>query len=316
MLEPLTRRGDLAVTEQLVRRWQTQMDEMVASGEIAAATARTYGEGMKRFLAYLRAEKLVQGDESALRGWMATMRLAGRKPAGVQTNMAGVRAFYHWAAREKAIKTDPTEYVRGGQRKPRRGHTRQPLTDEEMRHLLATAGTTTVREKRDRAMLYVMAYTGIRSVEAQRARVGDVRRRPLRLLIWGKGHAEADDQVYLVQEDLVEALEAWLAVHPRGRDPRAALFCGVREGQPLGMRSVRGIMKGLLRAAGIDDPNKSTHSLRHTVLVNLIRQGVPPVRIMSLTRHRSLDALQWYVHDVERETDPVEGHIDYRREMP
>ena len=63
--------------------------------------------------------------------------------------------------------------------------------------------------------------------------------------------------------------------------------------------------------AGIRDARRTAHSLRHTVVTNLVRHGVAPTKIMSVTRHRSLDTLVGYAHTVEREKDPAEGYVRY-----
>ena len=61
---------------------------------------------------------------------------------------------------------------------------------------------------------------------------------------------------------------------PRGDDPDAPLFCG------LGNRS-RG---GTLTTAWIR---------------------------MTVTRHKSLDTILAYAHEVDRDSDPGEGYVDY-----
>ena len=47
------------------------------------------------------------------------------------------------------------------------------------------------------------------------------------------------------------------------------------------------------------------------MVTNLIQHGVAPTKIMSVTRHRSLDTLVGYAHTVEREKDPAEGYVRY-----
>ena len=50
--------------------------------------------------------------------------------------------------------------------------------------------------------------------------------------------------------------------------------------EPLALRTLRAIVKEHYKAAGIRDPRKTTHSLRHTMVTNLIRHKVPPTKIM------------------------------------
>lgn len=38
---------------------------------------------------------------------------------------------------------------------------------------------------------------------------------------------------------------------------------------------------------------------------------MPPTKIMAVTRHRSLDTLLAYAHEVDRDDDPAEAYVDY-----
>ena len=64
-------------------------------------------------------------------------------------------------------------------------------------------------------------------------------------------------------------------------------------------------------AAGIRDPRKTTHSLRHSLVTNLIRHGVDPTKIATVTRHKSLDTLLAYAYEVARGADPAEAYVSY-----
>ena len=69
---------------------------------------------------------------------------------------------------------------------------------------------------------------------------------------------------------------------------------------------------GRLRQGKHTRLSKTTHSLRHALVTNLIRHKVPPTEIMTVTRHKSLDTILDYAHEVDRESDPAEGCVDYR----
>jgi len=43
----------------------------------------------------------------------------------------------------------------------------------------------------------------------------------------------------------------------------------------------------------------------------LIRHGVPPTKIMTVTRLRCLVTLLAYAHVVDRDSDPAEAYMDY-----
>jgi len=303
-------------SQDVLAQWQRHMQSLVAAGELAQATAGAYARGMQGFVAWCREESVERVTSVTVRRWKAEMLEEGLSPAGVNLRFAGVRAFYRWAVQERGLTADPTAGVRGASRRgASRTHKREPLSDQEVLRLLEQPDGDTVQGKRDGAMLYLMVYTGVRTIEVQRATIGDLHANThTKLAIQGKGHADADEVVYLVNADLLDALYAWLAVHPRGEDQSAPLFCGLgnrNRGGSLSGRALRGLIKGYMRQAGIRDPRKTAHSLRHTVVTNLVRHGVAPTQIMSVTRHRSLDTLLAYAHEVAREEDPAEGYVEY-----
>jgi len=300
----------------MVGDWERDLQERVGAGELAATTATTYSRGMARFLAWLQDNEYGSLGPGVVRAWKASMLRAGHKPAGVNVFYAGVRHFFKWAVSERGLAYDPTAGVEGASRRgATRKHKREALSDAEVLRVLAQPDPSTPAGKRDRAMLMLMAYTGARSVEVQRATVGDLHSNGrLKLMVHGKGHTEADEELYLVHPDLVDAIYTWLAVHPHGGDLQAALFCGLgnrNAGGPLTMATIRHLVKGYYLAAGIRDPRKTAHSLRHSLVTNLIRRGVNPTKIMTVTRHKSLDTLLAYAHEVERDSNPAEGYVDY-----
>ena len=299
----------------LIGEWRADMQERVDAGDLSPNTATTYARGMGKFWAWYGSQDAYMSvGPRAIRSWLASMRRAGRKPAGVNILYAGVRAFFAWAVAERGLAYNPTLTTKGAKRTSRR-HKRDPLSDAEVVRVLAQPDTTTDAGKRARAILCLMAYTGARTIEVQRATVGDLRSNgKLKLYVTGKGHEDADEALYLVHPDVVSAMYDWLAVHPRGGDPDAPLFCGLgnrNRGGPLTTCWIRRIVKDAYRRAGVRDPRKTTHSLRHALVTNLIRHKVAPTKIMTVTRHKSLDTLLAYAHEVDRDDDPAEAYVDY-----
>lgn len=299
----------------LIGEWRADMQARADAGEISPSTATTYARGMTKFWAWFQAQDTYKSvGPRAIRAWIADMRAAGRRPGGINTLYAGVRAFFLWAVAESGLAYNPTLGVPGANA-DRRRHKRDPLSDAEVVRVLAQPDFSTDVGKRARAILTLMAYTGARTIEVQRAKVGDLRTNDkLKLYVQGKGEAGADEALYLVHPDVIDAMYAWLAVHPRGGDLDAPVFCGLggaNKGGALSTRTIRAIVKRAYRAAGIRDPRKTTHSLRHSLVTNLIRHGVPATKIMTVTRHRSLDTILAYAHEVDRDDDPAEAYVNY-----
>jgi integrase len=271
---------------------------------------------MAVFMAWLREHQAERVGPALIRAWKADLLGAGRKPQGVNVLYAGVRCFFRWAVSDAGLAYDPTAGVKGANRRGNAHmHKRDPLSDGEVLRVLAQPDTTTAEGKRDLAMLALLAYTGLRSVEVQRAKIGDLHTNGMvKLAVTGKGYADTSRDVMLVNTGLLDAMYSWLAVHPRGSDLGAALFCGLgnrNRGGVLTMATIRKLVKGHYRAAGVVDPRKTTHSLRHGFVTNAQRHKVSNTKIMAATGHTSEATMGVYSHELDREEDPAEGHIDY-----
>jgi len=66
-----------------------------------------------------------------------------------------------------------------------------------------------------------------------------------------------------------------------------------------------------MHKAGIDDPKKTTHSLRHTAITNAIVNGAPIRVVQVLAGHASANTTSIYIHNVDRLQNPGEKFIDY-----
>lgn len=303
--------------DALAADWRAHLAELVAAGEMAQATAHTYARGMDKLLDWIGAQDATRVGPQAIRAWKADMLERGLSASTANVHLAGARCFFAWAVAERGLAYDPTNGVKSAARRGvSRRHKRDALTDAEVLRVLARPDASTAQGQRDRAMLHLMAYCGLRGIEVQRAQLGDLASNGhLRLNVRGKGGGgDTTEPVYIVNADALAALHDWLAVHPRRRDPLAPLFCGLgnrNAGGALTMATIRRLVTGYYAEAGVVGLRKSTHSLRHSLVTNLIRHKVAPTAIMAVTRHKSLDTLAGYAHEMERDANPAEALVDY-----
>lgn len=292
----------------MLPEWERELDSRVAAQEISADTAGGYKRGASKFLTWLQ---LRQPSPDAIRTWKAEL-LKESKPASVNAWLAGVRSFFTWLAEKGQIPFNPTQAIKGAKRKGSKKHSRQPLTDKEVRAVLEQPDRTTPDGCRDRAMLALMLYTAARTIEVYRADFADLQSvgGNLALYVQGKGHNEKDDYLVIHSEAETAMLE-WIA--QRGKQA-GALFTSLSDrshGERLSRRAIRGIIKAHFVAAGVHG-NKTTHSLRHTAITKALKgTGNDVVRVQGMSRHASVDTLMIYAHENDRIKDPAEKHIEY-----
>jgi integrase len=155
-----------------------------------------------------------------------------------------------------------------------------------------------------------MAFCALRTIEVERADLGDlttVDSLPT-LRIQGKGSSEKDDIAVIYHSKAQEALYDYLAA--RGNKP-GPLFVSLSRRSYGGRMTTRAIrdLKKYFTAAGIVDPRKTLHSLRHSAISKVAKANIMKAR--QVARHASIDTTMIYVHENDRLTDPGEQFIDY-----
>jgi integrase len=224
-----------------------------------------------------------------------------------------LRRFYAFIIEEfDAPILNPAASVKGASRRGKsRRHKRDELTAEEIRALFQTCDDSP-QGKRDRAILSLMSYCALRTIEVQRVNLSDLQTRNGRTILWvrGKGRVEADDFVVL-PEVVLEAIRAWLRARGRKKGPLFISLSRQNHGERLTTRAIRGMVKARFGIAGVVGDKKSTHSLRHSAISAAIRGGAEPIQVQAMARHASYDTTLGYYHELSRVDNPAEDLIDY-----
>lgn len=227
-------------------------------------------------------------------------------PGTVRAYLTPLKAFYRRAAAEGVL-PNVAEGVRPP--KQRRGFAKDALTPEQAARVLEGLEGEGLRALRDYALVNLLMRVGLRSIEAARADIGDLRSMGDKRVLWvqGKGRSEKDDFAILTAE-AYEPIDAYLK--ERGEtDKDAPLFAGIgnrnHEGR-MTTRSISRICKEAFRAAGIDSERVSAHSLRHTAVTAALMGGATIQEAQAMARHSDISTTTVYAHNVNRVENPAE----------
>lgn len=227
-------------------------------------------------------------------------------PGTVRAYLVPVKAFYRWTAAE-GVHPNVAEGVKPP--KQRRGFAKDALTPEQLaRILVGMEGREDANALRDRSIITLMAYTGLRSVEVARADVGDLRTAGDRRVLWiqGKGRSEKDSFV-VVPDTAARILDSYLSA--RGATEREPLFTSSgnrNKGGRMTTRSISRVCKEAFRAAGIDSERITAHSLRHTAVTAALLGGASVQEAQAMARHSSINTTMIYSHNLDRLESPAE----------
>jgi site-specific recombinase XerD len=280
--------------------------EWLESRPLAARTREAYAHQVRRYIAWLGdrspvdGDPLVEGDarDWAVRDYKRHLKAVERwKPASVNLALAALDSFYIRLGLGRPV-------VR---REDLAAKAPRALTEEQVRRLLRIADRASAR---DRAIVVMLLYTGLRLAELVALDLDDVRvsaRKGLVIVRSGKGDAYREVPLNALVR---QVLEEWLEQRARlAGEGERALFVG-RGGRRLSKRSVDDVVRGLGKDAGV---KLSAHVLRHTFLTVLVRKGSDLVLVAELAGHRRLETTRRYSlpSDIDRLLAVENLQIDY-----
>lgn len=228
------------------------------------------------------------------------LTIQGKSINTINGYMSAVSKFFKWLE-QKNMFPDMSKGVRSLKRP--KGFRKDCLTVEQIKQALNSFDMNSIEGVRDFAIFNLIVRTGLRTTEVAKAKVEDIRQISGETIldVQGKGRDSKDDFVLLVPETL-KPIRDYLKM--RGTlKPRDALFASRSNrniGQSIEERSIRRMVKNVLKSIGIDDLRMSAHSLRHTAVSLSISNGATLVQAQAMARHNDPKTTMIYFHNHDR----------------
>lgn len=275
-------------------RLERYLEHLRAERGLSERTIAAYRGDVERMLEFAEGRGSTGLDLELLREWLWTLSQRDLAKATMARNVAAIRSFKAWLAREDGTEADAGARLRAPRpdRRLPRVLTREQL-DGILRSLAALAATGDSVARRDLAVVELLYASALRVSELTGLNLGDVDLGRLTVRVLGKGSKE---RVVPFGVPAAAALRGWLE-HGRpalasGTEP--ALFLGAR-GARLGTRTVYQLIAGLLAELPGSGPS-GPHTLRHTAATHLLDGGADLRGVQELLGHASLGTTQLYTH--------------------
>jgi site-specific recombinase XerD len=253
------------------------------------ATRRAYLESVTRFSTWCRGQDLgsvANVSREHIRAWLETE--LGRVSAQTTVrHLSGVRQWLGWLAAEGEIPADPTAGIT------------QPAIPEKLVHvpelnalraiLRACAGRG-YPERRDTALILLMADSGPRAAEVCGLRVEDLDLDDQVVIVLGKGRRPRGVPI---GRKAVAALDRFLRVRSRRRDAGSEWLWLGRPDTPITTSGLRQVLIRRSQQAGIT-PALHPHQLRHYFADSWLRSGGTEGDLMRVTGWRSRQMVDRY----------------------
>ena len=281
-------------TQQIITEWLDNSD-------VLPITKQSYRNKTGLWLRWLLGRNVPPQDARRVHvlEYKHHLENNGHTQLTVDSYITAVKLFYRYCESARYC-----ENIAAGIRSTAhyKGHRKQSLTAEQAARLLSSIETDSVIGKRDKLIVALMLYNGLRTCEVQRIDICDfdIRDNIHLLTIQRKGRREKAETI-AVRPVVMDLFEDYTAC--RNFDVTDPLFVSTG-GRKIGERLTRGniseTVKARLRSIGVDSQDVTAHSLRHTYGTLLIEQGVDVETVKDSLGHTSTTTTRIYVEEAQR----------------
>ncbi|BCQ09659.1 tyrosine recombinase XerD [Mycobacterium heckeshornense] len=294
----------------MVRRTPAPLDlaTLLPSWELALraerkspATIKSYGDGVRAFLRWCAEHGHGPTlDRDLVKAWTADLLAAGAEPATARARQLGLRRFSAWLTEEGEIDTDPLL----GLKSPKLdAKVTNSLTDDQLRALIKACEGREFRDRRDGAIVRLLAETGMRAGELLNLAVADVDlARGLVTIRRAKG---GKGRIAPFGPTTARAIDRYLRARRTHRlADTPALWLGDR-GKSLEYYGLRRALRYRAELAGL--PRFHPHLLRHTAASRWLAAGGSEGGLMAVAGWTSRDMLDRYTKATAAERAAAEA---------
>jgi integrase/recombinase XerD len=265
----------------------------------------TYRTALRIFIKFLdnRGKSVTDVGKNELRGYIDYLR--NERKVSIKTienHFSALSSFYEYLAYEEYVDSNPVlpvrkRYIRRYKKNDGNGgQARKLISVEEMSRLI-----NSIMNARDRALLTLLAKTGIRRGELVGIDVDDVNfsNGTIRL----KPTAKRSNRIILFDDETEHILNEWLAMRRHYAKPDVKALFITKSGSRLNKNGVYETVISHAQRVGLHDPNSdkleehfTPHCFRHWFTTHLRRAGMPREYIQELRGDVRGEPMDIYYH--------------------
>ena len=276
-----------------------------ARADRSAATRLAYESDLRHFAAWCGAAiEFMPAASDTVAAYLAALADDRKSVSTIMRRLAAIAFAHRRLGHADPTRTERVKQVLAGIRRTIGTAPKQkaPATAKFVKAMLKPIPDTMLG-KRDRALLLLGFAGALRRSELVALNVADLERQPEGVIVHirrsktdqeGAGHSVAIPRGSKLKP--VEALDAWLEA---GAITSGPVFRSIRRGGHvlpgrLTDQSVALVIKARAEAAKLDPRIFSGHSLRSGFVTSALEAGADTLRVMTQTRHKSVETLKKY----------------------
>lgn len=271
--------------------------------------------GFMRFVGLAHPEEFARVTRAHVIAWRKDLERQALQPATIRRRLSAVSELFEFLCEENSVDRNPVHGVRRPKEGANEGKT-PALADAQAKRLLNAPDASTLKGRRDRAILAVLLYHALRRGELCRLRAKDyeVRRGVPTLVVQGKGSRLRYLPIHPLAASLIED---YLEAAGHREDLEGALFrpvCnprGTLERPLTGQAIYRNVVKHHALAARIPVRSIRPHCLRATAATNALEHGADIAKVRDWLGHSTISTTQLYDKRRHRPEDSPTFKVEY-----
>lgn len=272
-------------------------------------TILAYTKNLKAFAKYLRDNNIIAPTREDIINFREDLK-KDHKATTIQSYISTLKQFFKWLAYE-GIYPNIADNIKSV--KINRTFKKDYLRVDQVQRILNQFDRDTLQGKRDYAIISLIVCCGLRTIEVERATIGDLTslgNEPI-LYILGKGRDDKSEYVKIPLH-VENAIRDYLITR-KNKNLNAPLFTSLSNNSTnhgLDKGSISRLIKNAFRKVGLDSERLTAHSLRHTTATLNLLNGGTLEETKQLLRHSNINTTMIYNHALERENNKSESRID------
>lgn len=272
---------------------------------LSANTVEAYMRDLRQFAHFILRQWDVaprKVESTMVERYMGWLYDHGREKTSQARNLSGVRSFFNFLLLDDKIASSPTEFIttpKFGRQLP------DVLTTGEIDRIIAAIDTSTIKGRRDSAMLEVLYSCGLRVSELTSLRIADLFFGEGYIRVIGKGDKQRLVPISTIARDKIQR---YLEDRIPARSNEEIVFLNNR-GKQLTRVMLFTIIKQATLRAGISK-QISPHTFRHSFATHLLQGGASIRQVQEMLGHESILTTEIYTHlDSDHLRRTVEDHL-------
>lgn len=282
-------------------------------------TRRAYRMDIRDFMRFAgirQPGELARVVRAQVIAWRQSLQARGLSPATIRRKLAALSALFNHLCEVNAVLHNPTRGVKRPPGNAQEGKT-PAISDAQARALLEAPSAETLRGVRDRAVLSVLLYHGLRRDEVCRLKVQDLQLRAgvFHLRVHGKG---GKIRFVPAHPATMARIDAYLEQAGHRADLGGPLFRPLKNPlggiltKPLSGTTVyRRIVRHYAKLTGLATDGFCVHSLRATAATNALEHAADIAKVQEWLGHAHISTTRLYDRRRNRPEDSPTFRVAY-----